>query len=288
MPGMDLLYRLRVEHTYFRKRNKLKLGFQPLGFCKSLITKHLLHFNELPDGFDLYSEKDKTDLIEQILKEENPDHLDFLMEIKSHDFLNFTELDMQKGYHLILKKPENSEPVKGVIPLHKSDFVSSADLVDFSFKQPENIPKELLVSPDAYALIYLPVNRSEEIHNMTEDQGNHLTTHVIIRFKARSTYWKYLISAANGNRFDSLQVVDSSGQIGFTAMQMETDPEGYRFYSTVSDVALPLQEISENVLQLKGTQNGIEQMIISRLSAPNTNSLYRENGKLFSKIFIYY
>jgi hypothetical protein len=123
---------------------------------------------------------------------------------------------------------------------------------------------------------------------LTSEDGKLISSALAIKFNARSTFWKYLIYIREDSEFDSIQVNDPSGQINFSEMRVEEDPEGRLVYITESKSKIPLQEISDYQFQLKGKQNGIEQILIPRLAEPNPDYLSRDNGNLFSSIFIYY
>jgi hypothetical protein len=286
-----MFFRLRVEHTYFKNKNNLRIGFLPVGLSALLISKYILYFLERRDGFELYIDMKRLDMLSEILLEENTDHLEFIMMLKNGDFLNYTELDIPKSSFLVLKTPDIVNPVNPdgeAIALHQADFVSAADLTDFSSAAARNIPKEFFLKPNSFALIQLPFSKEENNETPVVVNGKINSFTGSIKFQARLTFWKYLFFPMEDSQFESIQVVDSKGQIRFPEMHEEEYSEGRLAYVTESDIRIPLQEISDYEFQLKGIQNGIEQTIIQRLAEPNSDYLSRENGKLYSTVFIYY
>jgi hypothetical protein len=287
MTSLALFFSLFVEHGYFRKKQNLFLDFIPLGITTLLINKDLLFLRKRADGFELYPDMKRAGMIAEYLTEENSDCLEFLMAIKNHDFLNFTEPDIPGGSFLLLQKPGRSSPGKPVL-LHQSDFVSAGDLADLSSGEASAIPQEYLLKPFSFALIRVPLSRKGREVKLTDKNGTLVATTATIRFMARSTCWKYLFKTMEEPQFDTMQVVDAKGQYKFSKMVAGQDADGSIMHVAESVGNIPLREISDYHFQLKGIQNGIEHTIIQHLAEPNPDFLSRVNGKLTSTIFIYY
>jgi hypothetical protein len=288
MADLAMFFRLNVEHTYFRSRKNINLGFRPVGLTVLLISKYIVYFLERGNGFELYADLDRLKMLYEYLQEEETDHLEFIMDIKDRDFLNYTELDISPGSFMLLRNPDKDIAAGEVLALHQDDFVSENDLAALSSEAALNIPGELFLKPDSLALIQVPLRKKGDDIELVDGNGKLISSAGIIKFQARSTFWKYIFISKEDPQFDSMQVVDSTGQITFSKMVVEDGPEGSLTYVAESDATIPLREISDHQFQLKGTQNGTEHTIIQRLAAPNPDYLSRVNGKLFSTIFIYY
>jgi hypothetical protein len=288
MNDLAMFFRLQVEHTYFKKKRNLNLRFVPVGVAVNLINRFMLYFLERQDGFELYLDVSRMHILSEILSEENTDCLEFIMIMKHMNFLNYTEPDIPKGSFLLF---QNTNPVAAagdLIPLHHSGFVSEDDLAYLTSEATRNIPGEFVLKPNSFALIRIPIRKKDNEVALVAADGKLLATSGIIRFRARSTFWKYILQAKEDLQFDSLKIIDSKGQVKFSNMVAGQDAEGSRVYVTESESMIPLQEISDYQFQLKGTQNGTEHTIIQRLAEPDPDYLSKDNGKLYSTIFIYY
>lgn len=110
-----------------------------------------------------------------------------------------------------------------------------------------------------------------------------------VRFRSRSTHWKYVLTGDWHER--ELSIVDSRGAIAFTGFRRETLPDGQSALVARSTSAIELRERPSQRFQLHDVTSSPERVLISRLPGATPQRLWRETVEgeptVVSEIFVH-
>lgn len=113
-----------------------------------------------------------------------------------------------------------------------------------------------------------------------------------INFKARQTYWQYLVVSKYHKNIEEASVYSESKDVKFKGPKETALVDGTKAFSFESNVSLPLKEYSDFHFQLrKKNGNSANKVLVRRLPVPPIDSIKPEsrdeNSKVFSEIIIY-
>ena len=140
------------------------------------------------------------------------------------------------------------------------------------------------------AFAVLEIHTGESIpadYVIVEDDGTVKPKKYQLKFKCRSTTWRYFVipQYSELEDDDTLEVEGSSG-ITFSAGVQETLSSGKSAYVFNSDDIFPVKKQPVKNIALKKT-NGVSKTLINHLPNPTASSLSFEEEKVYSDIFVY-
>lgn len=166
--------------------------------------------------------------------------------------------------------------------LSDSEFVNVQDLV--SVNDSKIFPYKKNINSRRAPLGLIKINLSD----LFDDRSKLIVCNSYnLKFKARSSFWRYNIINRNNKPFDTFNITDVKSQISFSV--------GDLFQLSSSDCAIPLtsnkqivmKEIPDNQFNLLGYSNKSEVLLIKNLEFPNIKNLTKEKNRDISNIYIY-
>jgi len=288
MGKFSLLFSLRFEHLGFEERCCKSFEIMPLDECRHLMENAgIVAKNDLK-GIHLFYEEEKADVL-RLYIESADSPLRFAFKAYSNDpqFFNYTDLPIKMdGAVFYFDNLISADKTSGVKLLNKDDYVSEKDLKQIASLSDRTVltKKEKRLKP----LFVVDIFTGEYGTLFSDDENNKSPKDYVIRFQSRHTYWKYLL--LNELATDKFYVDDPNRKVLFEkskdAETVANKPASvYR-----SNMAIPLQEESKFVFQLKERNSGSGKILIKRLPVASANQVCREfiYGKeaFVSEIFI--
>jgi len=279
MGNFKVLFTISVEHRFYKDDLCRNLLFIPDDKTDKLSRNTDLIVKKNLNGITVLWDEEKAEAI-RLYGDDPDDPFELCFKVYSKDmfFLNHTSLPYIEDGSILFFDSRKSVKRDSVISLHSDEFVSEKDVHKINSKPLKIIltEKEKRIKP---AFI---VRISPSIDNLKDSSRN--TEKYLIRFKARSTYWRYYLT---GNiEVPDKFIEDFERKVKFTKPEDIVLENGKRglFFQTKSQIFL--KEFSEKNFQLKTGKQGNCKTIIKRLPAASPDSVFKENDNKGEKRYI--
>lgn len=108
-----------------------------------------------------------------------------------------------------------------------------------------------------------------------------------LKFKSRSTTWRYFVVTRNIElEDDDTLVVEGNSEITFSTGVSKTLPDGSAAFVFESASEFPLSKESQKNIALK-KEDGVSKTLINQLPTPGASNMMIEEEKVYSDIFVY-
>lgn len=294
----DPLAAVSVAHDYFSEAGGGILKFAPTPHTTGLLAGRGILFRAREDGFLLLHESTGEPGSAQPLRALDGDvQFAFTAHLTDPHLLTYTELPLDTpSDEIYLFHNGHGHSAGDGTPLLTaaagSEYAGEEDLTAWADLDLEDI--DSLRSRRPFALVLLKVGDTvASSHRFVDDSGRGTGTEFGVRFRNRSTVWRYRIVPRYENTLDAdhLEVVDSEGRYSFSAGTGTSTPGGETAIRFASTAALPLQEEPIRHLELHKLNggDGPSLQLIDHLPNPSRTqiSIDAGDGTVYSEMEVY-
>ena len=122
---------------------------------------------------------------------------------------------------------------------------------------------------------------------ITKNDGSVSAKDYILKFKSRSTTWRYFVIPQYSElEEDDTLVIEGNSEITFSAGVEETLPSGESAFVFKSASVFPVKKEAQKNIALK-KDDGVSKTLINHLPNPVASSISFEEEKVYSDIFVY-
>ena len=122
---------------------------------------------------------------------------------------------------------------------------------------------------------------------ITKNDGTVTARSYSLKFKSRSTTWRYFVIPQYSTlEDDDTLVIEGNSEITFSAGVEEILPSGESAFVFKSASAFPVKKTAQKSIALK-KEDGVSKTLINHLPNPVASSLSFEEEKVYSDIFVY-
>jgi len=171
----NLLFNIKISHTYYKNNKCNDLTFNPVKSTKKLVNKYGLQIINTDSGFNFLTRKTGSNILELIINETNEEAFYFNPIIKNPSFYRITNAFSIK---------ENS--------LLEIESVSKSNTLKHIFNN----------SIDVQQGITLKINFSDIIELQKEKTSHSFK----LNFEARAVQWRYNFINNSGQNFENLSI----------------------------------------------------------------------------------
>lgn len=279
------LFSITVEHAYFSGHGCKMLEFVPTASCTTLLRNAGLLLKSSESGVAVYFDQDNID----ILRLHAADNLTLTFKVFSKDpnFLRYTAPGAPPEQAILFfDNRKITLDAAGKQLLHGETNVAEDSWMDMAAESLADIldRKDLFIKP----VFIMQMNISGDAQGLCSNQLDASARKFFIRFGANQTFWNYYILGELSKR--AIYITDLDNAVQFKSIGNVTLPGQREALVLQSSVAIPMQEHSNQRLQLKESGNMGDKVLIKRLPNASIDQTFSEivNGKMenVSEIFV--
>ena len=261
------LFRIVVEHSYFRGGICAKLDFVPTVKTRGIIRNSGMVLKPISGGVQLFYDDSRREVLKVMASESETAVLSFRAFSRDPLFSSYTRQPVgTDDAMLFFHDGASSSGPDGACNLHPGEYVSGEDLRALDRLADDDLlaPGDRIMRPAFLVSIALA---------QLDLQANALLKRFRIRFQARETFWKYYLVGAMAGK--NAVISDRNNGIEFACLGEELLADNRRATVFRSMQPLRLRERSEYSFQLRAS-GGAGKILVRRLPVASANQLSRE------------
>ncbi len=272
------IFNIRLYHSFYEDAICYGLKILPDSRTATILKNARAIFRNQPNGICVAHDSGFISALEAFRNEDT--YLLFKICLIDEYFYNYTDLLHRHDKILYFDFSKATKKENEFLLSLKAE-VSEEDQVDLSTL---NFSKaEKIVPP--FGLIKINLKDIIE-ENYSPETLN--TINISIRFRSKSTFWRYKLIDTNNNQFEELYIIDNNKQVSFAAFERMTMSSGQPFAQITSSQPVSLQEKSKNHFRFVGKKDNQEKLIINKLGYPDYKHIIKENDKIITETYVYY
>ncbi|MCP4690087.1 MAG: hypothetical protein GY859_18690 [Desulfobacterales bacterium] len=282
------LFTISVFHDYFADGRCKGLRFTPTAGTAKIIDATGLIVRCTDNGLHLFYDEDKLENL-RLHMDDAVEPLRFLFTVKSLDphFFNYTHPEIFKKdeiLHFHARDPDEADSAS--IRLSKEKYVSGNDYdgPDAPMVKAALTPRERRVKPH----FIISITPDPARGRMFDNQGRVVDNHYHLRFHARKTYWKYIITSRDETR--DLYLSDDKKETTFIETESPRLPGRKKIVSFITGEPIELSEKPCRCFKLSVRESGRDKKLINKIPVAGVSVIHKRSTTgepdFLSEIFI--
>lgn len=282
MSAFHEIFNIQLYHSFYEDSSCYGLKIIPDKYTESILKNSKAIYRNQPNGIRISQDSGFISAL-KAFRDENA-YLLFKVFLKDNYFYNYTDI-LHKQDRIFFFDSSTATKKENERILTRTDEVSEEDQVNLSsFKYSSSLSKEEINVP-LFGIIKVGL---KDILSENYNPEMHKPINLSIRFRAKSTYWRYNFIDSNNNQFDELYIIDNNKKVSFETFKRLTLSNGQDFGQITSSQPISHHEKSRNHFRLLGKKDKQEKLILNKLSIPNYKHLIKENNKIITETYVYY
>ncbi len=283
-----LLFTISIRHDFFAGGRCRDLHFTPSSTTAGIIGATGLIVRDTGNGLDFFYDESKRESIEMYL-DDPVDPLRFFFTVRSRDprFFNYTTPDISRDDQILYfqaGKPDKAD--KSSFRLTRGGSASKRDFE----KTDDPGMKDMLTFRDLHVKPHFIISIAPDPKNnlIFNEHGEVVENHFHIRFRARKTYWKYIV--IDNHETGNVYLSDIKKKISFVQTNSPSLPGKKEVLSYISREPIPLCETPSQCFQLKTRKSGRGKTLIKKIPVASADAIFKgstdDRSCYLSEIFI--